>query len=248
MAKYDTIGATYAQTRMADPRIAAAIQEAIGDTASVVNVGAGTGSYEPPTTVLAVEPSKVMLSQRSTVAAPAVQALAEALPLRDNAVDVALAVLTVHHWHDLARGMAEMKRVARSRIVLFTWRPEMMARFWLLREYLPAAAVTDARVAVPLDALAAMLPGASLRVQPVPIPHDCTDGFGAAYWRRPHAYLDPRVRAGISMLATTDPAELAPGLEQLRSDLQTQRWHARHARLVEQESLDVGYCIVIVDL
>lgn len=248
VARYDVIGATYIRTRRADPRVGAAIEAALGDVESVVNVGAGAGSYEPPNTLLAVEPSEVMVSQRSPTAAPVVRAVSEAMPLPDKSVDAALAVLTVHHWNDVAQGMAEMQRVARRRIVVYTWRPEVMADFWLLREYLPAAAAADARVAVPLAELAAAVPGSRPRVVSVPIPHDCVDGFGAAYWRRPQAYLNPYVRAGISMLATTDPAALAPGLAQLRSDLHTGRWHRRHARLLERKLLDVGYCTMTIDL
>lgn len=248
MVSYDVIGATYAKTRRPDPRIAAAIQAALGDATSVVNVGAGAGSYEPPNTVVAVEPSEVMIAQRCGGGAPVVRAVAEALPLRDKSVDAALAVLTVHHWTDVATGISQMRRVARRRIVFFTWRPEVIAQFWLLREYLPAAADADAQVAVPLEALAAAVPESELRIVSVPIPHDCIDGFGAAYWRRPAAYLDPQVRAGISMLAKTDPAALAPGLGRLKEDLDADRWHQSHAGLLELDALDVGYCTVTIDL
>ncbi len=244
---YDAIGTTYAQTRNADPRIAAAIQTALGDAASVVNIGAGAGSYEPSNTVVAVEPSRVMISQRRRGAAPIVRAVAEALPLRDKSVDAALAVLTVHHWADVSAGIWEMQRVARRRLVFFTWRPEVIAEFWLLRDYLPAAAAADAAVAVPLETLAAAVPGCQMRVVPVPVPHDCTDGFGAAYWRRPRAYLDPDVRAGISMLARTDPSVLAPGLARLKDDLDSQRWQRTNAALLERDALDVGYCTVTID-
>ncbi|BBY60955.1 methyltransferase type 11 [Mycolicibacterium sarraceniae] len=245
---YDVIGATYAQTRRADPRIAAAIRLALGDVTSVVNVGAGAGSYEPSNTVLAVEPSQVMISQRQPEAAPAVRALAEALPLRDKSVDAALAVLTIHHWTDVSAGIWEMQRVARRRLVFFTWRPEMIAQFWLLRDYLPAAAAADAEVAVPLETVAAAVPGSEMHVVSVPVPHDCSDGFGAAYWRRPHAYLDPEVRAGISMLARTDSALLVPGLSRLKDDLASQRWQQTYAELLDHDVLDVGYCTVAVDL
>ncbi|PND54165.1 SAM-dependent methyltransferase [Mycobacterium sp. ENV421] len=248
MVVYDVIGGTYAQTRRPDPRIASAIRSALGDVESVVNVGAGAGSYEPPNTVVAVEPSQVMIDQRRAGSAPAVRAIAEALPLRDKSVDAALAVLTVHHWSDVAVGIAQMRRVARRRLVFFTWRPEVIAQFWLLRDYLPAAAAADARVAVPVQTLAAAVPGCATRMAPVPIPHDCVDGFGAAYWRRPRAYLDPVVRTGISMLATTDPSMLEPGLARLEQDLASGLWHREHAELLERDELDVGYCTVTIDL
>lgn len=248
MLSYDVIGATYAKTRRSDPRIGAAIQAALGDATSVVNVGAGAGSYEPSNTVVAVEPSEVMIGQRRVNAAPVVRAVAEGLPLRDKSVDAALAVLTVHHWADVATGIREMRRVARRRVVFFTWRPEVIAEFWLLREYLSAAAAADAQVAVPLGALAAAVPESQPRIVSVPIPHDCIDGFGAAYWRRPAAYLDPQVRAGISMLAMTDPAVLASGLGRLKADLDAGRWHQSHAELLQLDALDVGYCTVTMDL
>jgi SAM-dependent methyltransferase len=197
---YDDIGRTYRLTRRPDPRIASAIFAALGDASSVVNIGAGAGSYEPEETVLAVEPSQVMIEQRPVGAAPVVQAVAEALPLRDNSVDAALAVLTVHHWRDLTAGVAEMRRVARRRLVFFTWRPERFANFWLL-DYLPEAAETDARQAVPVDRLRTLLGDSDVTVTPVPVPHDCLDGFGAAYWRRPRAYLDPEVRPAARPLA-----------------------------------------------
>ncbi|MGV9852243.1 class I SAM-dependent methyltransferase [Streptomyces sp. NPDC003442] len=246
MAIYDTLGATYSRTRQPDPRIAARIHAALGDAADVINVGAGTGSYEPARTVLAVEPSQVMLAQRPPRSAPAVAAVAERLPLRDNAADAVMALLTVHHWSDLAAGIAELRRVARRRIVVLTWDQRIFReRFWLVREYLPQAATFDDTRAIPTDRLASLLGGA--RQEPVHIPHDCTDGFGAAYWRRPHAYLDPRVRAGISMLAQTGDDTLAPGLTMLADDLTTGRWHDRHAGLLALDTLDVGYRLLVAD-
>ncbi|MGX1668865.1 class I SAM-dependent methyltransferase [Streptomyces sp. NPDC055400] len=211
MAIYDTLGATYGRTRRPDPRIATQIHAALGNAADVINVGAGTGSYEPPQTVLAVEPSHVMLAQRPPQSAPAVGAVAERLPLRDNAADAVMAVLTVHHWTDLPAGIAELRRVARRRIVILTWDQEVFRRqFWLVRDYLPQAAAFDDTRAVPTDLLVTLLGGAHQK--PVHVPHDCTDGFGAAYWRRPHAYLDPQVRAGISLFTQTGEDVLAPGL------------------------------------
>ncbi|KOU73244.1 MerR family transcriptional regulator [Streptomyces sp. MMG1533] len=247
MAIYDTLGATYGRTRRPDPRIAAQIHTALGNAADVVNVGAGTGSYEPPRTLLAIEPSDVMLAQRPPRSAPAVRAVAEHLPLRDNAADAVMALLTIHHWTDLASGIAELRRVARRRIVILTWNQRIFSeQFWLVRDYLPQAAAFDDTRAVPIEQLVALLGGA--RQEPVPIPYDCTDGFGAAYWRRPHAYLDPQVRAGISMLAQTPADALAPGLAALTDDLATGRWHHHHADLLALDSIDVGYRLLVTDL
>ncbi|WP_338757736.1 methyltransferase domain-containing protein [Nocardia vulneris] len=246
MTVYDTTGRTYAATRQPDPRIAAAINASLAGMASIVNIGAGTGSYEPGGTVLAVEPSRVMIAQRPSGAAAAVRAAAEQLPIRTGAVDAALAVLTIHHWTDLERGIAEMIRVARRRIVILTWDHSVFRQFWLVRDYLPAAAATDARLAVPLARLTAQLE--NFVVQPVPVPHDCVDGFGGAYWRRPEAYLDETVRAGISMLALTPEPQLRAGLSRLRRDLTDGSWSARYADLLDRPHLDLGYRLVTADL
>ncbi|MGR3939163.1 class I SAM-dependent methyltransferase [Streptomyces sp. BRA346] len=247
MATYDTLGAAYARTRRPDPRIAAQLHAALGDVADVINVGAGTGSYEPVQTVLAVEPSRVMLAQRPSGSAPAVRAVAERLPLCDDAADAVMAVLTVHHWTDLAAGIRELRRVARRRIVILTWDQRIFReRFWLVREYLPEAAAFDDTRAVPTEQLADLLGGA--RREPVLVPHDCTDGFAAAYWRRPHAYLDPQVRAGISLLAQTGETVIAPGLARLADDVTTGRWHLRHADLLGLEAIDIGYRLLVADL
>lgn len=157
-----------------------------------------------------------------------------------------MALLTVHHWSDLEAGINELCRIARRRVVIFTWDQSMIRRFWLLDEYLPEAAAFDDTRAVSIDRLEQLLGGA--RVETVPIPHDCSDGFGAAYWRRPEAYLDPAVRAAISMLAQTGEDILRPGLARLADDLSTGRWHQRHADLLDRETLDVGYRLLVADL
>lgn len=222
MVAYDRIGATYRNTRRPDPRIASQVRDALATMGTVVNVGAGTGSYEPGQTVAAIEPSMVMIAQRPPGSAPCVQAVAEALPLRDKCVDAAMALLTVHHWGDLSAGIAELRRVSRHRIVILTWDQAVIDDFWLLREYLPDAARITKALYVPIERLVELLGGA--QVHTVPIPHDCTDGFGAAFWRRPEAYLDATVRAGISMLAYADEGALADGLGRLAADLRSRRW------------------------
>jgi SAM-dependent methyltransferase len=243
---YDTIGATYGSTRRPDPRIAVQIHTALGDAATVVNVGAGAGSYEPPQTMLAVEPSSVMIAQRPAGSAPAMQASAESIPLADDSADAVMALLTVHHWTDLEAGIGELRRIARRRVVIFSWDQSVARGFWLLDEYLPEAAAFDDTRAVAVDRLIALLGGA--RIETVPIPHDCTDGFGAAFWRRPEAYLDPVVRAGMSMLAQTGEEVLRPGLARLSDDLSSGRWHERHADLLDRETLDVGYRLLVADV
>jgi SAM-dependent methyltransferase len=238
VTKYDTIGRTYVRTRATDPRIAAAIGEALGDARTVVNVGAGTGNYEPPDReVTAVEPSEVMIGQRPADAAPVVQASAEALPFEDGSFDAAMAVLTIHHWSDWRRGVDELRRVAR-RVVVFSWDPSFARRLWATAEYFPF--VGDEETTFPSladQAGAVRVTG----VTAVPIPHDCEDGFYGAYWRRPDAYLDPDVRAGISVLAGRPSEQLEPGLERLRGDLESGAWAERHADLLERDELDLGY-------
>jgi SAM-dependent methyltransferase len=242
-ARYDAIGRTYTATRATEPRIAARIWDALGDARTVVNVGAGTGSYEPPDrAVTAVEPSAVMIAQRPPGAAPAVQASAEALPFDDASFDAAMAVLTLHHWSDLRAGCAELRRVARARVVVFSWDPTYVASMWLGPEYFPDLAREDADGFPSLEDQAAAL---DAEVQVVPIPWDCRDGFFSAFWRRPEAYLDAAVRAGISTLAKRSEDELAEGLARLRADLDSGAWARRHADLLERDELDLGYRLLV---
>jgi len=243
-AVYDTIGRGYTGQRRADPRLAAAIRAALGDARSVVNVGAGSGSYEPAElAVLAIEPSREMIRQRPAGAAPAVQAVAERLPLADGRVDAALAVLTLHHWTDRAAGLAELKRVARRRVVIVTWDPAWKNDFWLTRDYFPGVLEHDVVNFPTLAQLEGVL--GRVRVAPLPVPHDCADGFLGAYWRRPDAYLDAGVRSAISTFARLEPGTLAAGLTRLADDLATGRWDARLGHLRAQRDADLGYRLVV---
>jgi SAM-dependent methyltransferase len=243
MALYDSIGCNYAELRRPDHRIASAIDAALGDALSVVNIGAGAGSYEPPgRTVIAVEPSEVMLGQRPASAAPCLRGSAEALPLATASVDAAMAVLTIHHWTDLERGLREMARVARKRAVLLTWVPDA-APFWLTNDYFPEIVVHDRKIFPSAAALMAML-GRMIgpaHMTPVPIPHDCTDGMLGAYWRRPEAYLSADVGRAMSSFARID-AEA--GLARLRADLSSGRWAERNGHLLALDAIDLGYRIV----
>jgi SAM-dependent methyltransferase len=241
--RYERIGSGYAQARREDPRVAAHVRDGLGDARSVVNVGAGTGNYEPPDlAVVAVEPSGVMIAQRTGRPAPVVQGVAEALPFPSGSFDAALAFLTVHHWSDLARGMAELRRVARRQVV-FLFEPSVTAGFWAI-DYFPEAMDTPTEREAPgVDVLRGFLEVREVRTVPVPI--DCTDGFGAAYWGRPEAYLDPDVQAGMSWLAVL-PAEVrARGTARLAADLDSGAWDVRLGQLRSLTELDAGYRLVI---
>jgi SAM-dependent methyltransferase len=242
-ARYDTIGRTYTATRRPDPRVEARLRAALGGASRVLNVGAGAGSYEAAGPVVAaVEPSPVMLAQRGPDAAPATQGVAEHLPFRDGAFDAALMIFTIHHWTDWRAGIAEVRRVA-GRAVILTWDPAMQESFWLPAEYLPES-LTDEQVAgQSLDEVADALGGA--RIEPLPIPADCLDGFYACYWARPEAYLEPAVRAGISCFSLIDQEVVASRMQRLADDLASGAWDDRHPGLRDLPELDVGYRLVI---
>lgn len=241
---YDDIGNGYALTRQPDPRIESAIITALGKASSIANIGAGAGSYEPgDRDVIAIEPSMTMIKQRNNTRARVIQGSAEKLPLKTDSVDVALAVLTVHHWQDLSLGLREMKRVAKDRVVIFTWDQEVWESFWLIREYHPMIREIDRPRAHNFSAITEAFNSAE--ITPVPIPHDCIDGFHGAFWRRPHAYLDPQTRAGISTYANMPEDELNRGLHKLATDLDDGTWHHDHKDLLDKEELDLGYRLIV---
>ena len=241
VAKYDTIGINYAQLRKPDPRIAKAIWAALADAETVLNVGAGAGSYEPPDRkVTAVEPSLEMIRKRGPSAAEVIQASAGDLPFEDDAFDASMAILTVHHWPDKAAGLREMRRVTRGRIVLLTFDPA--SRPWLT-DYLPQLAVLDEAQMPAMSDYQEWL--GNVRVSPVLVPRDCTDGFLYAYWRRPEAYLDARIRSGSSSFWAISDAET--GLGRLKQDLATGEWERRYKDLLSMDAYDAGYRLVVAD-
>jgi SAM-dependent methyltransferase len=240
-ARYDSIGINYSRLRLPDRRIASVIDKALGTAQIVLNVGAGTGSYEPANrTVTAVEPSLEMIRQRASAAAKAIQASAEALPFEDNSFDGSMAILTVHHWADQAAGLREMRRVTRGQIVLLTFDPGV--RPWLT-DYLPELAALDDRQFPSMSDYQRWM--GPVEIKPVMIPHDCSDGFLYAYWRRPAAYLDPLVRSGSSSFWAMDDAE--SGLQRLKDDLGSGLWEERYAELLSQDEYDAGYRLVVAN-
>lgn len=248
-AEYDDIGRTYTATRREDPRIAAAIWDALGDARSVLNVGAGAGAYEPnDREVLALEPSEVMIAQRPEGAAPVIRGVAEKIPLRDDSVDAAMAILSDHHWRDRAAGWGEMRRVARRRVIVVNIDPAEFQRFWFAGEYLRGSMeLVPPRYRQPgiWERELRWLLGGDLRIEPLPIPHDCLDGFFGAYWRRPELLLDATVRKGISVFSRCDPREVEDAIARLRADLDSGAWHKRHKDLLELDELDLGYKLVV---
>jgi SAM-dependent methyltransferase len=244
VALYDRQGRGYARHRRSDPRIAVAIEDALGDAGTVVNVGAGGGSYEPTDKyVLAIEPSAAMRAERPGELPPAIDAYAEAIPLDDDSADAALAVLTVHHWTDQARGLTEMRRVARKAIVILTFDPEVKRRFWLWRNYVPETARRDARV-FPAPADVVDLIGGG-EVHEIPIPFDCCDGFGEAYWARPEAYLDPQARKAQSSWCLLPPGAEERGIRSLAADLESGAWDERHGDLRRRDLFDGGLRLIV---
>ena len=239
--RYDRIGFNYSQLRKPDPRIKAAIKAALGQAGTVLNVGAGTGSYEPvDRQVTAVEPSLEMIRQRSHSAAKVVQASVENLPFDDDTFDASMAILTIHHWPNKEAGLREMRRVTQGRIILLTFDPSI--RPWLT-DYVPELATLDEAQMPEISDYEQWL--GAVHAAPVLVPHDCSDGFLYAYWRRPEAYLDPRIRSGSSSFWAISDTEA--GLQRLRQDLETGEWERRYAQLLNQDEYDAGYRIMVAE-
>ena len=244
--RYERIGHGYATTRHEDPRIAALIHRALGDAETVVNVGAGTGSYEPRDRhVIAIEPSDVMAAQRPPELAPAIRATAGVLPLRDHSVDAAMAILTVHHWDaEQQRGVRELRRVARDRVVILTFDPEVSGRMWLVADYLPELAELDRRIFPAIERLAQWL-GPGARAETVEVAADTPDWTLASFWAHPERVLDPSARASTSGFARMDPSVVERVVSRLAADLESGAWDARHAGLRELDAYDAGLRLVI---
>jgi SAM-dependent methyltransferase len=235
MSLYADTADAYARYRREEPRIAALVHEALGDARTIVNVGAGQGAYEPrDRDVTAVEPEPAMTAAAGR---HAVQGVAEALPFPDKSFDAAMAILTIHHWPDWRRGVAELHRVARDRVVILTFDPRHTHTLWLVSEYLPELAE--------LDEGRFPLPEELGEVRVVEVPWDCVDGFQGSYWRRPEMYLDPVAQRAISSLAMLPEAVRERGMAALRADLESGDWARRHADLLERETLDLGYRLTV---
>jgi SAM-dependent methyltransferase len=241
------MGVGYGAVRRPEPRIATQIEVALGDATSVINVGAGTGSYEPSgRDVTAVEPSQTMIEQRPPGSAPVVQGVAEALPFEDDSFDAAMAIITVHHWTDVRAGLEEMARVARQRVVVLTFDPMAIEDLWIVRDYFPRAFEYHVEVMPPVDTVVSVLPGAEVEV--VPTPNGCADGFFIALWDRPELHLDPSIRRASSSLHRMPQDEIDEGVEKLRADLASGHWDKRNGHLRAKPELDIGLRLVTAEL
>jgi SAM-dependent methyltransferase len=245
-ARYDTIGAGYARTRREDPRLRRRIEAALGDARTVVNVGAGTGSYEPRDRhVVAIEPSDVMAAQRPPDLAPAIRATADDLPLRDDAVDAAMAVLTIHHWDDgRERGVRELRRVARGPVVVVTYDPAVSGEMWLVRDYLPEVAALDLRIFPPPAQVAEWL-GGDVRCEVVPVPADTSDWMLGSFWAHPERVLDRAAREATSGFARMAPDVVERVIAAVGRDLASGAWDARYGHLRELDALDAGLRLIV---
>ncbi len=244
---YDRIGLGYSAVRQPEAKIAARLEAALGDAKTVLNVGAGTGSYEPhDREVTAVEPSREMIAQRPPGSAPVIQGVAEELPFEDRSFDAAMAIITVHHWNNVAKGLGEMVRVAGQRVVVLSFDPAPAKELWLVRDYFPSALEYHAKAMPPIAELTATLPNAS--AEAVPVPSNCADGFFIGIWDRPELHLDPDVRRASSCWHQMPQAEIEQGLARLSADLDSGRWDERNGYLRTLPELDVGLRLVTAEL
>ena len=243
--RYDEIGRGYARGRRPDDRLRAAILDALGESVTVLNVGAGTGNYEPADRrTVALEPSAVMIAQREPGSGPAVRGVAEALPFADRSFDAALALSTLHHWSDLAAGLTEMARVAARRVVYFS-EPSLPGMFWLADDYFPPILSMSINNAAPSTERVVELLGGDCEIHLFEVPRDFAEASAGAFWARPEAYCDPAIQATMSMFALLEPSVVETGVARLRADLASGAWDRRYGHLRQRDRLDLGYRIVV---
>ncbi|MBX3188625.1 MAG: class I SAM-dependent methyltransferase [Labilithrix sp.] len=244
--RYERIGRQYARTRREDPFIRERIEQALGDARSVVNVGAGAGSYEPlDRHVVAIEPSDTMAKQRPRGLAPAIRASAGHLPLRDASVDAAMTVLSLHHWdEERERGVRELRRVASGRVVVVTYDPRVSGEMWLMKDYFPEVAELDRRIFPSPERIIAWL-GGNAEVSPLPISRDTPDWQLGSFWAHPERVLDEDARNGTSGFARAEPDVVARVVAAVRRDLDDGTWDARYGHLRELREYDVGLRLIV---
>ena len=247
--RYDAIGVGYSATRREDPDLRARLHAALGDARTVVNVGAGTGSYEPTDRhVIAIEPSDTMSAQRGSRRVPAIRATADRLPLRDKSIDAAMAVLTIHHWDEgQERGVRELCRVARDRVVILAFDPEVVAEMWLVRDYMPEVAELDRRTAPSLGTLAGWFEG-EVSIESIPISRDTPDWTLMSFWAHPERVLDPEARNGTSGFARLSKDTVQRVVTSVAADLASGEWDKRHGHLRDQTEYDGGLRLITAQL
>jgi SAM-dependent methyltransferase len=243
---YDRIGRSYISGRRTDPKIAAQLHSFLEGAESILNIGAGTGSYEPQhSKLIAVEPSATMIQQRPQSSAPVIQASAESLPFDYNQFTHCMTVLSMHHWSDRAKAFSEIKRVTQKRFVALSWySPGLENKYWLYRDYLTQIPELNSSIFPTVYELKVHFP--NLQEHIVPIPYDCLDGFDGAYWKRPEAFLDPDVRKNMSVFSKIKNIE--PILDKLKYDIESGNWIKRNQKLLQLSEYDCGYRIFVADL
>ena len=241
---YDEIGIHYSVTRCTDPQIAEQLYPKLAGAKRIVNIGAGTGSYEPENVdLVAVEPSAEMISQRKPTAYPVKQASAEKLPLEDNSFSHVMTILSMHHWKDRPRAFSEINRIATEKFIAITWDPESEP-FWLTRDYFPEIYEMDKAIFPKLDQFEKFFD--DVEISTLQIPHDCQDGFFAAFWRRPAAYLSSQVRQATSPFSKVKNLEAS--LQRLEADLKNGAWAEKNQVIIDAASLDAGYRLITANI
>jgi SAM-dependent methyltransferase len=242
-ARYDDIGRCYSATRREDPAVKTCVMAALDGTHSVLNVGAGAGAYEPvDRDVIAVEPSRVMNAQRTPLV---LRARADRLPLRDQSVDGAMVILSLHHWDEAQeQGVRELRRVTRGPIVIATVDADVGARMWLPADYMPEASALDRRIFPAIDEISGWL-GGRTHVQTLEVPRDTPDWTLMSFWAHPERVLDPRARSAVSGFARMPAEVVARVVEDVRRDLESGVWDARHGHLRMLTAFDVGFRMLV---
>jgi SAM-dependent methyltransferase len=242
---YDKLGQKYSVKRQTEPAIFSYIVKALGDAATVLNVGAGTGSYEPTDRyVIAVEPSLVMRSQReSNNKNPAVIAFADNLPFDDNSFEASTAFVTVHHWSDIHKGLHELRRVTKNQVIIMTFDPEALDDFWNAI-YFPELIEAEKKRYPSIDFITTAL-GGTCEVQKIPIPFDCADGFQEAFYGRPEAFLDKQVRQSQSAWGFISPEVEEKYIKDFAEELASGEWDKKYGHYRTQPSFTCALRLII---
>jgi SAM-dependent methyltransferase len=241
---YNRQAQNYGQIRQEDRRIQAVIDLALGCARTVLNIGAGTGSYEPKDRyVLALEPSLTMRAQRRSGMAPAMIGTASEIPFDDDTFDASMAMLTVHHWPDLAKGLGEMARVTAGPRIVMSFDPDAHTDFWMF-DYVPEMAVVE-RARYPAISKIVEGLGGVVEVLTLPVARDCTDRFQVALYARPEEFLIEAVRRSQSAWNFLEAGVEARFVQQLGHDLETGVWDVKYGHLRHQDTIDCQLRLIV---